>query len=158
MFKNKYIKAKSKPDEEIMDKIELFANYTHEFDFPEDGILKWKDWTQNNPDYDPAKLDLDDDKVVNINEELLKDDLPVIENDLSQNDEFRRSIQDSMEKLTASVFTLDLDDNDDKQSIEDDTNKGDRSDDDMEIIYSEPINNKNKNTTKVHNKSQNNLK
>ena len=40
MFKNRYIKAKDEPHVEIMDKIDLFAKHTYEFDFPEDGILE----------------------------------------------------------------------------------------------------------------------
>ena len=69
MFKNKYLKADDKPNEESMDKVELFANYTCEFDFPENGILKWSDWHQKYPDYDPSVLNLDAYEVININEQ-----------------------------------------------------------------------------------------
>ena len=98
MFKNKYIKAESKPDETLMDKVDLFANYTYEFDFPEDGILKWNEWSRENPNYDPELFNLDDNHLSNINEDLLTGDIPEIIGDLSQNDEFRSSIKDSMDR------------------------------------------------------------
>ena len=121
MFKKKYNKAKDLPNDGIMSMIDLFKNYTYEFDFPENGILKWDEWESNNGDYDPTQLILDDNEVVNVDEQLLKDDLPVIESDLSQDPNFLQSIQESMDKLTASAFIWDDDNNEHKQLLENNT-------------------------------------
>ena len=131
MFKNRYIKAQDIPDEDIMDKVDLFANFTYEFDFPENGMLKWDEWKSNNPDYDPSRLILDNNEIVHVNEDLLKDDLPIIENDLSQNANFRQSIKDSMDKLTASEFIWDGDMDHLRNSLEDNTEIGGSSDNEV---------------------------
>ena len=157
MLKNKYIKAEDKPQEDIINKVDLFANYAHEFDFHEDGILNWDEWNEQNVDYDPSKLKLDDDEIININEQLLRDELPMVENDLSQNDEFRKYIQDSMEKLTASAFIWDDDEDEIKKSTELITDTGKCSDDDVEITSDNcSDNDKTKNTTSTNDRVENN--
>ena len=117
-------KAESKPDEQTMDKVDLFVNHTYEFDFPEDGLLKWDDWIQINPNYDPSVLTLEDDEVVNVNEDLLSEDIPTVNTDSSQNYEFRQSIKDLMVRLSASAFLWDSDENDGKNAADNTTVDG----------------------------------
>ena len=129
--------------------MDLFANHTYEFDFPEDGTLKWNEWSQDNSNYDPSSFNIDDDQVININEESFKDDIPIINSDLSQNDEFRQSIRDSMDRLSASVFIWDEDDEDNKQETENTTVKGPTEEIDP-LIATNKVNKNNKNRNKNH--------